>query len=92
MLCFPGFAYYVFFRSGISVPRPHPRLNSLKVKDSRRTEFPRDFGPGVTEFPRELGPHDPDPKVGGEPGDRVPCDTGNLLLLFFPANCTSVRH
>ena len=55
---------------------PHLGLISLEVHDSRRTEFPRDFGSGRTEFPRELGP--PDPKVGGRGGgggggDRVPC-------------------
>ena len=63
MLCFPSYTF--FFVQGFRSP-PHPGLNSLEVQDSRRTEFPRDFGPGGTEFPRELGP--PDPKVGGGGG------------------------
>ena len=69
MLCFPGFAnvYFSFMDFG---PPPHPGLNSLEVQDSRRTEFPRDFGPGGTEFPRELDP--PDPKIGGGGGSEFP--------------------
>ena len=52
-------------------PPPPPGPKSLDVQYSRRTQFPRNFGPRGTEFPRELGP--PDRKLVG---DRVPCDTG----------------
>ena len=49
MLCFPFF-FVQGLRSPPPPPRARPGLNSLKAQDSRRTEFPRDFGPGGTEF------------------------------------------
>ena len=58
-------------------PPPPPGPKSLDVQYSRRTQFPRNFGPGGTEFPREVGP--PDRKLGG---DRFPCDTGSLFQLM----------
>ena len=77
--------------SGNSVPPPPPPPGpkSLDVQYSRRTQFPRNFGPRGTEFPRELGP--PDRKLVG---DRVPCDTGEkyLVSMYLLEIVTSVEE